>query len=152
MRRVGVCNILLEEIDFKRQTITTKEKGGHSHTYHVSREGLAAIRDYLEKERPRDNARWQSTTLFLSAATIRRGQGNLSLSMINKLWNDLCKTTGVENRTPHSARHAMGRHIVEKTGNVAAVQRQLGHKNAAYSMQYARITSQELNDVLDKRE
>jgi hypothetical protein len=25
-------------------------------------------------------------------------------------------------------------------------------KNAAYSMQYARITSQELKDVLDKRE
>jgi hypothetical protein len=25
----------------------------------------------------------------------------------------------------------MGRHIIAKTGNVAAVQRQLGHKNAA---------------------
>jgi site-specific recombinase XerC len=46
----------------------------------------------------------------------------------------------------------MGRHIMEKTGNVAAVQRQLGHRNPAYSMQYSRITSKELKDVLDKRE
>jgi hypothetical protein len=40
---------------------------------------------------------------------------------------------------------------MEKTGNVAAVQRQLGHKNAAYSLQYARITEEELNQVMDDR-
>ncbi|MGC1951559.1 MAG: hypothetical protein WA970_03035, partial [Gammaproteobacteria bacterium] len=45
-----------------------------------------------------------------------------------------------------------GRHIMEKTGNVAAVQRQLGHRNAAYSLQYARITEKELNETLDDRE
>ena len=41
---------------------------------------------------------------------------------------------------------------MDKTGNVAAIQRQLGHKNAAYSLQYARITSAELNEVLDGRD
>jgi integrase len=45
----------------------------------------------------------------------------------------------------------MGKHIIEKTGNVAAVQRQLGHKNAVYSMQYARISDKELEDILDER-
>lgn len=45
----------------------------------------------------------------------------------------------------------MGRHLIEKTGNIAAVQRQLGHKNAAYSMQYSRITENEINEVLDER-
>ena len=44
-----------------------------------------------------------------------------------------------------------GRYIIEKTDNVAAVQRQLGHKNAAYSMQYSRITDEELNVILDGR-
>jgi site-specific recombinase XerD len=44
----------------------------------------------------------------------------------------------------------MGRHIINKTGNVAAVQRQLGHKNAAYSLQYARITEAELQEVVDE--
>jgi site-specific recombinase XerC len=45
----------------------------------------------------------------------------------------------------------MGKHIIEKTGNIAAVQKQLGHKQAAYSMQYARITAEELGRVLDER-
>ncbi|MCH8913538.1 MAG: site-specific integrase, partial [Planctomycetes bacterium] len=59
---------------------------------------------------------------------------------------------GVKGKTPHSARHGMGRHLIEKTANVEAVQRQLGHKNAAYSLQYARITREELNEALDDRE
>lgn len=45
----------------------------------------------------------------------------------------------------------MGKYLVEKTGNVVAVQRQLGHRNAAYSMQYARITAEELSRALDER-
>lgn len=45
----------------------------------------------------------------------------------------------------------MGRHIMQQTGNVAAVRRQLGHKNAAYSLQYARITDAELQAVVDRR-
>ncbi len=45
----------------------------------------------------------------------------------------------------------MGKHIMEKIGNVAAIQRQLGHKNAAYSMQYARISAEELSKVLEDR-
>jgi len=45
----------------------------------------------------------------------------------------------------------MGRHLIEKTGNIASVQRHLGHKNAAYSIQYARITDEELNEVLENR-
>ena len=40
---------------------------------------------------------------------------------------------------------------IEKTGNRAAVQRQLGHTNAAYSIQYARVTDQELAEALDDR-
>jgi len=50
-----------------------------------------------------------------------------------------------------SARHVMGKHLIEKTGNIAAVQRQLGHKNAAYSMQYARISADELSNALNDR-
>lgn len=43
------------------------------------------------------------------------------------------------------------KHIMEKTGNIAAMQRQLKHKNAAYSMQYSGITAEELRDVIDAR-
>jgi hypothetical protein len=41
---------------------------------------------------------------------------------------------------------------MQKTGNVAAVQRQLGNKNAAYSLQYTRLTDAHLQDVADARQ
>ena len=41
--------------------------------------------------------------------------------------------------------------IIEKTGNIATVQRQLGHTNAADSIQYARVIDQEIAEALDER-
>jgi site-specific recombinase XerD len=43
----------------------------------------------------------------------------------------------------------MGKHIMMKTGNLAVVQRQLGHKNAAYSMQYSRVSGEEIQNVVN---
>jgi hypothetical protein len=40
--------------------------------------------------------------------------------------NEACRWANVKGKTPHPARHAMGRHIMSKTGNAAAVQWQLG--------------------------
>lgn len=73
------------------------------------------------------------------------------MQIVNDIWNEVTAIAGVKGKTPHSARHAMGKHIMEKTGNVAAVQRQLGHKNAVYSMQYSRITAEELREVINDR-
>jgi integrase len=72
--------------------------------------------------------------------------------VINTVWNQVRDFAGVDkDKTPHSARHGMGGFIMEKTGNVAAVQRQLGHKNASFSLQYSRITNDELKRILDER-
>lgn len=56
--------------------------------------------------------------------------------MINHIWDSVAELAGGVGRTPHSARHAMGRRLIDKTGNIASVQRQLRHKNAAYSVRY----------------
>ena len=151
MRRAAVRNLNLKDVDFKKRCVSAEEKWGHTHIYKISREGLSAIKDYIEKERGQDHKRWRSTALFLSPATTPHGNGRLNPKVINTAWNEVCKLAEVEGRTPHDARHAMGKHLIEKTGNIAAVQRQLGHINAAYSMQYARITDEELGDVLDAR-
>jgi integrase len=151
MRRAAVRNLNLDDINFKRRSVSVEEKGGRTHSYKISSEGLAAIEDYINKERGGDNKKWQSPALFLSAATIAHGTGRLNVRVINTVWNEVCELAGVGDHTPHDARHAMGRHLIDKTGNIAAVQRQLGHTNPAYSMQYARITDQELGDVLNDR-
>jgi integrase len=153
MRRSAVTKITVTAIDWSKRTIAVPEKGGAEHRYHVSQEGLAAIRDYLDRERPEDAEAWDdSTVLFLSPRQNAKSGGPLCPRSINNVWGRVCAVAGVCDKTPHSARHAMGKHIMEKTGNVAAVQRQLGHRNAVYSMQYARISGEELRAVLDERE
>ena len=151
MRRRAVTAVNILDVDSDKRKITVEEKGGMRHAYQISREGVAAILDYIQKERGMDDEKWNSPAVFLSPCTNPHGNGRLTVKVINQIWDDVCKVADVKGKTPHSARHAMGRYIMEKTGNVAAVQRQLGHKNAAYSLQYARITDEELNVVLDGR-
>jgi integrase len=151
MRRAAVRNLNLDDVDWKKKMLAVREKGGLVHRYQISAEGLQAIRDYVDEERGSDAKLWKSPALFLAAGSVAHGDGRLSVVVINSVWNEVAARAGVEGRTPHSARHAMGRHIIEKTGNIAAVQRQLGHKNAAYSMQYARISEKELADVIEDR-
>ena len=152
MRRAAICNLNWTAIDWTMQMVTVTEKGGHQHAYHISQEGLRAIKDYIDNERITDAIAWQSPALFLPTTTVTGvSDGRLSPQMVNLIWAEACDLAKVEGKTPHSARHAMGKHIIEKTGNIAAVQRQLGHKNATYSMQYSRITGEELNVVLDNR-
>ena len=133
------------------RSLTVEEKGGYTHTYQISHEGLKAIQDYITHERPLDEAHWHSPALFLPASTGAQSRGRLAVLAVNDIWNAVCRLANVPGRTPHSARHAMGKHIIAKTGNIAAVQKQLGHKQPAYAMQYARITAEELERVLDAR-
>lgn len=70
------------------------------------------------------NDKWNSPAVFLSPYTNPHGNGHLTVKVINQVWDDVCKVADIKGKTPHSARHAMGRYIIEKTGNVAAVQQQ----------------------------
>ena len=152
MRRAAVCSLDLSEVDFAQKTVSVREKGGQTHRYKISKEGAKAIQDYLREERGADQEMFpNSPALFLPPETVVNSSGRLSPRVINTVWDEACRWANVKGKTPHAARHAMGRHIMSKTGNVAAVQRQLGHKNAAYSLQYARITDAELQSVVDER-
>ncbi|KJS02686.1 MAG: hypothetical protein VR65_04415 [Desulfobulbaceae bacterium BRH_c16a] len=152
MRRAAITSLNLVDIDFDRRILAVVEKGGSVQPYPISRQGLAAIRDYLDHERKEDQEKWQSHALFLAASASPHGDGRLNPKGINTVWNQVRDFAGVDkDKTPHSARHGMGVFIMEKTGNVAAVQRQLGHKNASFSLQYSRITNDELKRILDER-
>lgn len=152
MRRAAITRLEIGSIDWKQKTLTVVEKGGHTHRYHISTEGLNAIHDYVNDEREEDQAHQNSPALFLPSASSAKGKDRLTPMTVNNIWNEVAKLAQVEDRTPHSARHAMGKHIIQKTGNIAAVQRQLGHKNVAYSVQYSRITGAELGEILDERD
>jgi site-specific recombinase XerD len=150
MRRAAVVNLNIEGIDWEQRLVAVIEKGGMTHSYPISDQGLGTIKDYITHERDLDNTD-RSSALYLPAATIRNSNGRLTPLVINQEWEEVCNMANISHKTPHAARHAMGRHIIDKTGNIAAVQRQLGHRNVAYSVQYARVSNKEMLDVLNNR-
>jgi integrase len=150
MRRAAIRNLNLAAVDFDRRLVTVTEKGGVQQTYHISRAALAAIADYLAHERTGDAAGRSSPALFLAAASHGKGCGRLSVRSLNSIWTAIAQTAGVSGKTPHAARHAMGKRIMQRTGNVAAVQRQLGHRNASYALQYARPSFSEMEAAINE--
>ena len=115
MRRAAVRNIDLSDVDFERRLINVEEKGGRTHSYKISRGGISAIEDYVTRERAADSKKWKSPALFLSTSTNTHGDGRLNPRVINTVFKEVCSLAGVEDHTPHDARHAMGRHLIEKT-------------------------------------
>ena len=151
MRRAAITNINLADINFEENVIPVLEKGGAVKYYDVSQEGMDALQDYLTYERQVDDAHWQSPALFLKAACVAGKGGRMSPQMVNRVWDHVRQYTGVSaTRTPHSARHWMGKHIMDKTGNPRAVQIKLQHDNVMYSMTYTDPTHDEIHDALNR--
>jgi integrase len=150
MRRAGVTHIELQDLNFQKHLVPTLEKGGIKHPYPISREGLDAIQTYLDRERNTDNTRWHSPTLFLPALTVAQGKDQLSVKAINRIWQNVCTLANVTGKTPHSARHGMGKYLAKARG-IEVVKRQLGHQNIGSSVAYARPSNREMQEVLDER-
>ena len=53
-----------------QKTLSVVEKGGHTHRYYFSTEGLQAIQDYVSQEREEDQTHWSSPAR-LAARTAR---------------------------------------------------------------------------------
>jgi integrase len=113
---------------------------------------MRAIRDYIDRERGEDaEVHPASPFLFLPASTVVNSRGRLTPAVINTTWNKVAKIARVEGKTCHSARHAMGRDLMKKTGNPAVVQGQLKHRNFSTTVQYMRYTQKETLEALDER-
>jgi integrase len=152
MRRNEVTSIDYKGIDFERRTLPVIVKGGRQEAYSVSRQGMKAIKDYIDRERGKDaEIHAASPFLFLPASTVVNSRGRLTPAVINTAWNAVAELAHVRGKTCHSARHAMGVHLMKKTGNPRVVQCQLKHRNTSTTIQYMQFTHEETLEALDER-
>lgn len=72
---------------------------------------------------------------------------NLNISKINKDWNKAKKYMGLEHDADfvlHTLRHTTATRMLQRTGNIAIVQRMLGHAKIQTTMRYAHISDDQL--------
>lgn len=71
----------------------------------------------------------------------------LTVSQINRDWNKARKEMGLEHDADfvlHTLRHTTATRMLQRTGNIAIVQRMLGHAKIQTTMRYAHISDQQL--------
>ena len=76
---------------------------------------------------------------------------SLTVSSINRDWNKARQEMGLEHDTDfvlHTLRHTTATRMLQRTGNIAIVQRMLGHAKIQTTMRYAHISDQQLLEAV----
>ncbi len=67
----------------------------------------------------------------------------ISTRQVERIIKACCEKAGVSNIVPHSFRHGLAHNVLEKGGNVADVQKMLGHRSPLSSMKYLQYSDRE---------
>ena len=62
--------------------------------------------------------------------------GALTTRSVERIIKFCCEGAGIKNIVPHSFRHGLAHNVLEKGGNIADIQKMLGHRSPLSSMKY----------------
>ena len=110
-------------------------KGGKDRVVPIGAKACGYVREYLAQARaPWSEARKDERALWLAS---RRPHRPLKAAMIEVMVKRYGRAAGLR-MTPHLWRHTCATHLVANGANLAAVQRQLGHKSLRTTQLYTR--------------
>jgi type 1 fimbriae regulatory protein FimB len=143
MRASEVCNLRLDDVDFKNGSIVVERLKGSLHTTQAVTEHRGepllnehrALREWRQ-QRPDDG----SDFLFTS----QKG-GRLDRSQFFRLFASIAAEAGLpaEKQHPHALKHSIASHLVSANVNLALVKQQLGHKSINSTMRYITTSDQQ---------
>ena len=124
LRRCEVLGLRLGDLRFaERKVFIANGKGGHQRLIPVSARFFAAVKDYLDHERPHDAA---TDALFVVLKGPRRGQP-LSAAGVDEVLDGARRRAGLERATCHQLRHTCLTRLREAGMALEAIQAQAGH-------------------------
>lgn len=142
LRVTALCEIDIEDIDFRSSKLTVVEKGNKKRELFLGNDTIRMINGWIKQRGDIPGC----DALFVSNRNTRITQRTVE-RMILKYTEDLGKHI-----TPHKMRSTCGTLYYEKTGNVYLVADQLGHRNISNTMRYTKISEQKKRaaaDILD---
>ena len=147
LRASEVCNLRLDDIDFKNGSITVERLKGSLRTTQAITghrgepllDELRALREWM-RERRHDG----SDFLFTS----QKG-GRLHRSQFFRVFRSVAADAGLsaEKQHPHVLKHSIATHLVAANVNLALVKTQLGHKSINSTMKYISTTDRQASQA-----
>ncbi len=144
MRVSEVCNLRLEDIRAEQALVIVFGKGGKERVAPLGELALAALGEYIGKERSLLDKGSGGASVFLNL----RGGRQITRMGIWKLLQKYAKRAGVESKVyPHVLRHSFATHLVENGADLRVVQELLGHADISTTKIYSHASSDMLRQV-----
>jgi integrase/recombinase XerD len=133
----------LENLDLDGRVIRVTGKGNKTRIVPVGTKACDAIRDYLDKERPRLVSKKTGSHVFLS----HHGK-NLTTVRLWQIVKATAKRAGIETRVyPHLLRHSFATHLLGGGADLRVIQEMLGHADISTTQIYTHVDQSRLKAV-----
>jgi len=138
IRRFELCNLTLDDIDYRGSTIRVQYgKGGKSAIVPVQRQCINDIKRYLKYRRP-----VRSNKLFIS--TLGKP---INDDVVTKTIRKLAAIAKIDKRvTAHTLRRSLATHMIENGASQYVVKDQLRHSKLTTTDKYVHLSSKVLQD------
>ena len=142
LRVSEMAALKIGDVDFKRGALKVtrlKRKKKSRETMAIGTELRNHLREYIEW------ADRRTGPLFVGQ------RGPLTTRGLQQVWQAAVKRAGLPKELSiHSARHTLAVHLLKKTGNLRAVQKQLGHASPAVTANmYADVAFEDMQESLN---
>jgi integrase/recombinase XerC len=133
----------LDDFDLDGAAVRVRGKGRRERIVPVGSKAVAAVRDYLARERRGGSA---AGPLFLNV----RDGGRLTSRSVHRLLGARALRQGWPRRvSPHALRHSFATHLLVGGADLRAIQEMLGHRSLSTTQRYTRLDFEHLTRVYE---
>jgi integrase/recombinase XerC len=134
----------LEDLDLDGAAVRVRGKGRRERIVPVGSKAVAAVREYLARERQGGAA---AGALFLNV----RDGGRLTSRSVHRLLGARALRQGWPRRvSPHALRHSFATHLLVGGADLRAIQEMLGHRSLSTTQRYTRLDFEHLTRVYEQ--
>lgn len=147
--RIGeVCPLTLGALDLPQQLVRLAGKGGRERIVPIGDVAVDALRRYLAAGRPAllEGAPVPAARTTDAVFVTARGRA-LGVREAREVVVRTARRAGLGHVTPHTLRHSVATHLLERGADLRQVQELLGHASLATTQRYTHLSRGQLREI-----
>jgi len=146
MRISELVSLNLEDVNTEEGFVRCFGKGHKERLVPIHEQAAQAVKEYIEKTRPKLAHSKDEVALFLNP----RGERLTRQGFWQKL-KEYAKSAGLDAQiSPHTLRHSFATHMLSGGADLRAVQELLGHANISTTQVYTHLTSEHVRRTYER--
>jgi integrase/recombinase XerD len=146
MRVTELVSLNIDDVNLASANVRCFGKGAKERIIPIYGQAVHALKEYLQKSRPRLMKGLDEKALFLNHRGKRLTRQGLWL-IIKHYAEEIGMRSEI---TPHTLRHSFATHMLSGGAGLREVQKLLGHANISTTQVYTHVNSERLRDAYDE--